>query len=179
MVLVNGPPGIGKSALTALYVSEHPLTLNLDIDLIRRQLGGWRDDGRSKKLARDLAKEMAGTHLRNGCDEVIPQLVMEPPFISELGVIAAENGASFVEVLLMGSDESVLARFRARQAELTARGEAHPAEAIELGTESEILAEMRAKLLAMAATRPTIHVIQTADGRVDEALRLLTQCLHA
>jgi hypothetical protein len=43
LIHLNGPPGIGKSALAELYVDDHPGVLNLDIDLLRTLIGGWRD----------------------------------------------------------------------------------------------------------------------------------------
>ena len=41
LILLNGPPGVGKSTIALLYAQGHPLALNLDIDLVRRQLGRW------------------------------------------------------------------------------------------------------------------------------------------
>lgn len=35
VIMLNGPPGCGKSTLARRYVGEHPFTLNLDIDRIR------------------------------------------------------------------------------------------------------------------------------------------------
>ncbi len=43
LIHVNGPPGIGKSTLSALYADRHPGTLNLDIDSLHRLVGGWQD----------------------------------------------------------------------------------------------------------------------------------------
>ncbi len=43
LIHLNGPPGIGKSTLAQMYVDKHPGVLNLDVDLIRGLIGGWRD----------------------------------------------------------------------------------------------------------------------------------------
>ena len=43
LVLLNGPRASGKSTLAARYVHDHPLALNLDIDVIRGLLGRWID----------------------------------------------------------------------------------------------------------------------------------------
>jgi chloramphenicol 3-O-phosphotransferase len=41
LVLLNGAPSTGKSTLARLYAERHPLTLALDLDLLRAMLGGW------------------------------------------------------------------------------------------------------------------------------------------
>ncbi|HTI20015.1 MAG TPA: AAA family ATPase, partial [Kutzneria sp.] len=72
LLLLNGPPGVGKSTVAARYVDDHPLALNLDIDVLRAQLGRWQDDLESAGLvARDLAVAMARTHLLAGHDVVV------------------------------------------------------------------------------------------------------------
>ena len=47
LILLKGPPGVGKSTIALLYAQGHPLALNLDIDLVCRQLGGGRAIPRS------------------------------------------------------------------------------------------------------------------------------------
>ena len=39
LVLINGAPASGKSTLARMYADEHPLTLALDIDVLRAMLG--------------------------------------------------------------------------------------------------------------------------------------------
>ena len=43
LILLNGPPGIGKSVLAQLWADDHPGVLNLDIDRLRVLVGGWRE----------------------------------------------------------------------------------------------------------------------------------------
>ena len=67
LIHLNGPPGIGKSTLSALYAERHPGTLNLDIDSLHRLVGGWQDvDNRTHDVLRPVALAMASAHLRGG-----------------------------------------------------------------------------------------------------------------
>ena len=116
LLLLNGPPGSGKSTIARMFVEAHPLALNLDVDLIRRLIGGWRDQPeRSGRLARDLALAAASTHLLVGHDVVVPQFLGRAEFIHELEDVAAAASAEFQEVVLMTSREDAVRRFDERK----------------------------------------------------------------
>jgi hypothetical protein len=55
-----------------MYVDEHPLTLNLDIDRIHGLIGRWRDEAEmAGLLARAVALSAAQTHLAAGHDVIV------------------------------------------------------------------------------------------------------------
>lgn len=102
LILLNGPPGIGKSTLAQLYADDHPGVLNLDIDRLRTLIGGWR--GRfteTSEIVRPIALSMAATHLRSGRDVVMPQYLGRLSEIERLEAVAQDSGAAFCEVMLM------------------------------------------------------------------------------
>lgn len=73
---LNGPPGIEKSTVARAFADEHPGVLNLDIDQVVRQIGGWQDSfWDAFEAGRLLAAAMARTHLAAGSDVVMLQLV--------------------------------------------------------------------------------------------------------
>ncbi|MFI9385549.1 AAA family ATPase [Kutzneria sp. NPDC052558] len=165
LLLLNGPPGVGKSTMAARYVHDHPLALNLDIDLLRGQLGRWQDDPRAAGLAaRALAVAAARTHLTAGHDVVVPQFLGRVEFIEELEALAAAVGVRFVEVILLDSKESVLRRFADRNDVAKA---VDPSE----------LSTMHDRLTALAATRPRARTMWVADGRIDDTYAALTGVL--
>jgi len=115
LILLNGPPAVGKSTLAQRYADEHPLALNLDMDHIRGLLGCWHDNPpRAGLLARKIALAAAGVHLAGGHDVVVPQLVARLAFIEQVGVAARDSAARFCEVFLLGDRASLQARYRQR-----------------------------------------------------------------
>jgi predicted kinase len=156
LLLLNGPPGVGKSTVAARYVDDHPLALNLDIDVLRAQLGRWQEDaGRAGLLARDLALSAARTHLLAGHEVVVPQFLARVEFIDRLAALADEVGVDFVEVILLDSKENSLRRFQARDDTSKA------VDPLELST-------MYDRLLTLAATRPQVRVAHAIAGNIEE-----------
>lgn len=153
LIVLNGPPGCGKSTLASMYVDSHPLALNLDIDRIRDRLGQWRSDPRAAGLlARAIALAAARTHLAAGHDVVIPQFLGRVAFIEQAEVLAASVSASFHEVVLLDTKEDSVAR---------GAGRAH----------AEELAQMYDRLLAVVAARPGTRRVVTRRGDIDGAYR--------
>lgn len=101
LILLNGPAAVGKSTIAEHLVDIRPLALNLDIDAIRGRLGRWLDlPTEAGFAARALAISMVSTHLGSGHDVVVPQLLMQHDFISELEAAAVAADARFVELAL-------------------------------------------------------------------------------
>jgi predicted kinase len=115
LVLLNGPPAVGKSTLARRYADDHPLTLVLEIDTVRALLGAWLEEWRrSGVVAREISLAMARTHLEAGHDVIVPQLLVRRPFVDTLQATAESVGASFHELALLDPREVVLARLEQR-----------------------------------------------------------------
>lgn len=115
LILINGPPGIGKSTIASRYARVHPLTLRLDVDQIRDLISGWEQaPERAGQAARALVVGMAGSYLALGLDVVVAQLYGRGDDLDRLEGVAEQVGADFVEVVLTDERERAARRFAAR-----------------------------------------------------------------
>lgn len=126
LVVLNGAPGVGKSALADRYGDEHAHALVIDIDDLRRHLGQWETNEASRQIARDLAVALARDHLRGGYDVIVPQYLGRRDFVERLRLVAEDVDARFVEVILSDESGAIIERFRRRRTEFSTLGIRHP-----------------------------------------------------
>jgi len=180
LILLNGPPGIGKSTHAQRYVDDHPLALNLDIDSVRRLLGRWQESPiEAGLLARAMTLTMAREHLRSGHDVVLPQYLGRPQFLREAEAVAAEAGAEFHELVLMTGRDDARDRFlrRTAAAELPVHVEA--GRLVEGLGGVDVLGPMYDRLLLVIAQRPAAQVVSCPEGEIEAVYIELTSRLEA
>ncbi len=101
LLLLNGLPGAGKSAVARALAAGRPGTLVLDVDVVRTLISGDpADPAATAEPARRLALDMARSHLPTGADVVVPQLVARPDQVARFARAATDGGARFVHAIL-------------------------------------------------------------------------------
>lgn len=178
--MINGLPASGKSTLAARYAAERPLSLCLDIDVVRELLGGWKDapaDG--GHLARRLALSMARVVLLDGRDVVVPQLLARSEFLEELEAVARRSDADFREVWLRQDPERALEQLHARSAGpmTPSQRSAHTMLERDGGAEAVIPALHR-RLVELERRRPAALSLSPIPGDVDATYRALLAILE-
>ena len=170
LIHLNGPPGIGKSTLAALYADRHPGTLNLDIDAVHRLVGGWPDESVDTWPAVwSLARAMAGAHLDGGHEVILPQYHAADDEIDGLAALAARHGAGFREVVLLDDRAAVLDRFDRRGRDSDDPWIRHHHRLLAPAT----LGAMHDSLLEVVRRRPGSTVVRSVAGAVEPTYELL------
>ena len=172
LIHLNGPPGIGKSTISALYADRHPGTLNLDIDSLQGLVGGWKEpDNHTHQVLRPVALAMAATHLHGGRDVILPQYLARLDEINAFEEVAAENAADFLEFILFDTKEGSIARFDRRR-DRTLWGQ-HNRRAVSLLGGPTMLASMYDQLLEIGRQRRSAVVIRSEVGAIEDTYALL------
>jgi predicted kinase len=178
LVLLNGPPASGKSTLATRLVRTRPMALNLDIDLIRGQLGAWTDSPADAGVAaRRLAVAMTATHLADGHDVVVPQFLARKEFIAELADTAERAGSAFVEIALIVSRAETIEAFGGRSASPDNQQHRDAHTLIERSGGLAALGEMYDRYIELLDTRPNAKRIEARRGDVEGTLRAIETTL--
>ncbi len=167
LIILNGALGVGKSTLAEKYAEEHPLTLKLDIDEVRRWISNFREKKEiSGPLAKKIAGEMARVHLQAGYDVVISQIFTQAEYIESLESIAKECKADFFEILLATSKENSIQRFIERGKSEGYQDGFRPGGLVTLGGKEKKLEQMYEAMMLMVSNRANTKIVESLEGDI-------------
>lgn len=173
LIHLNGPSGVGKSTVARMYADRHPGVLDLDADQIVSLIGGWQDDfWQALHAGRALAISMAETHLRDGHDVVMPQLVTRRSEVEGFEAAAARAGAEYREIALTIGKQRMVRRF-------TGRTPSTIDEIIAQAGGPVLLERIHDHLTAYLDTRPNCVQVPTDECDADETYDAIVAALCA
>jgi predicted kinase len=178
LIVLNGALASGKSTLAEKYAEEHPLTLKLDIDELRRWISHFREEKEiSGPLSKKIAGEMARVHLKEGYNVVISQIFIQSEPLENLEAIAKECGADFYEILLATSKEDAIKRFITRGKAEGYEDGFWPHGLVTLGGKEKKLEQMYDDMMTLVAKRPSTITIESVEGDADSTYQKLSENL--
>lgn len=179
LILINGNPGMGKTTLAERYVSEHPLTLNLDVDRIWHMMGQWQDElDESSRLKQLHSYALAGSHLAQGYDVVVPDLMESTEQVERYERVAALHNAVFREIVLLSDPEDAIERCKARARRLGYEDGFRPGGVLNMQGRERRLAEMYQNVLATTALRQNAFKITPVLNNIDDTYRELLAAIQ-
>ena len=174
LIFLNGPPGIGKSTLSQRYVDEHPMTLNLDVDVVWRMMGSWQHERpRSSDQKIVLALSMTRAHLENNYSVVVAQDHIKEIDHRAFMQIAEEMGARVIEVTLICPVDEAVQRCIDRGRRTGYPTGFRPGGILESEGGEIKLRAMYDEMLAVVSVRPAMHFISSVYGDEDATYKQL------
>lgn len=174
LVLLNGPPGIGKSTLADVLASRHDHLTALDVDVVKHDLDSWPTDPQAAGLrAREVVLEQARPRLAAGQGVVIGQYLARPAFPDQLARLAEQVPADFVHVVLEVPADVLGGRLRERRRAPTRAEQAINDADVDPSEAAQLIASVDALAVGLEGVARV-----DASGTVAETLALLEQALR-
>ncbi|MEH0108115.1 AAA family ATPase [Tersicoccus sp. MR15.9] len=172
LLLLNGPPGVGKSTVADALVRSRPGWVAVSVDEVKHALPTWPAEPiRSGLAARDTAASRVAELLDRGQDVVVDQYLARQDFVIVLERVARDADARFLEVVLTVDEATVAQRLGRRRRRPTRAEQVENDRFVNPGDAAALLASLAAR-----RAEPGVHRVD-ASGPVAQTLRVLDALL--
>lgn len=111
LVIINGPCGVGKSTVASALHQMMPLSLLVDIDVIRRFISGYREHAdESNQSSFLIVLAMIDAYIQTGHDVIVEKMMFDETRLDRMIALAKQRNAHVTEVILWASKDVVLKR---------------------------------------------------------------------
>jgi adenylate kinase family enzyme len=174
LILLTGPPGIGKSTLSSRYANDNPMTLNIDVDHVWWMMGQWqqtRPESDIQKLK--LSALMAEAHLEDKHDVVMAQDRFSAEYYQTLESIARKTGSILLEVTLICPEDEAVQRCIDRGKRSGYETGFRPGGILETEGGVEKLKSMYREMYSSVSGRDNMNFIQSEYNNQNDTYRSL------
>jgi predicted kinase len=167
LIILNGPPGVGKSTIAVRLHQELPSSVLIDVDELRRSIPDYKERRQeSLLLAYEKTAEAIGDLLKRGQSVIIDKSISQSDTLDSLIEVGKRYDAEIYEFLLFADKSTVQARADERgyrPGSLLTR---------------ERVGEQWDKADMLRKERPEAIVIDTAHASVEDVLSTIAKKIN-
>ncbi len=111
LIILNGPPGVGKSTIAARLHIEIPNSIIVDVDELRRSIPNYKEHRKdSLLLSYEKAKEVIDEYLAKGQTVIVDKAISYSDTLDSFITVGKKYHAEIYKILLFANKDTVQRR---------------------------------------------------------------------